>query len=106
MDQGYVPVVDVLGKKANNNLNNNNVFKEPKLFVLKIEPFDSSFQLKLKLKNIEIWACDYNRFKEKLEDPADASDTPSLSSKQKGSKGTGDKTHSSLDFRRKNAQIF
>ena len=31
-----------------------------KLFVIKVDPYESTMQLKLKLKNMELWMCDYN----------------------------------------------
>lgn len=33
---------------------------EEKLFVIKVEPYEITMQLKLKLKNMELWMCDYN----------------------------------------------
>lgn len=62
MDQGYSPTMDFNEKMSADN-QAQKLFADSQLFVIRIEPFESNFILKIKVKNLDVWACDYNRFK-------------------------------------------
>jgi len=62
--------------------------EETQLYVIKVVPIEFKSTIKVKVKNVELWACDYNKYKTQGEGDAPP-ESPSLSSAQPGSSAAG-----------------